>query len=202
MVQMNAGYNTPAERIRLVNYSGATLARIVFPIFFFLLAFRYELFEVVFSNKYLDSVPLFAVSLLLLPLRAYNFTSLLQHLGKVRIVNIGAGIDLAVALILLYPLYLLLGLSGIVLSFVISTYIQCVYYLIHTARALNCGFFDLIPWRSWLGMGILFGTIAIGVHYIAIRYVSVGYTLLLGCCVTAIVVAVACIPLIRRRTHG
>lgn len=200
MVQMHAGQVSNAERLGLINYSGKAFARIVFPIFFFLLVFRYELFEVVFTNKYRESVPLFAISVMVLPLRAYSFTAVLQHLGKIRIVNIGAVLDLTIALVLFYPLYLLFGLKGVAFAFLICTYMQVIYYLWHTAKALDCGFFDLIPWKAWLAMLILFGSIAIGVHYVAVRYMSTSYALLLGCCVTAVTIAVACFPLIRRRT--
>jgi O-antigen/teichoic acid export membrane protein len=140
-----------AEHARqLLLATGRMLSCIVFPLFFFLLFFRYELFEVVLSSKYLPSVPVFLVSLLAVPVRAYGFTTVLQHYHKGRIINIGAVLDLALACLLMYPLYRLLGLPGVALSFVITTYLQAAFYLYHTARVLNTSAVQLLPWRNWL----------------------------------------------------
>lgn len=161
---------TEAGRLALLRAAGALLGRLVFPLFFFLLFFRRELFGVVFAHRYDAAVPLFVVSLLVVPLRAYNFTALLQHKGQGRVITTGALLDLALALALMYPLYRLLGLAGVALAFVISTYAQAGYYLRHTARLLGVPWVGLLPWRPWagqalgaaLGLGLLHALLAAG----------------------------------------
>ena len=143
-----------AERLALLRAAGAVLGRLVWPLFFFLLCFRYELFGVVFAHRYDAAVPLFVVSSLVVPLRAYNFTALLQHKGQGRRLTTGALLDLGLALLLTYPLYRLLGLAGVALAFVISTYCQAAYYLAHAARLLRVPWPRLLPWRAWAGQGV------------------------------------------------
>lgn len=143
-----------AERLALLRAAGALLGRLVLPLFFFLLFFRRELFGVVFAHRYDAAVPLFVVASLVVPLRAYNFTAFLQHKGQGRLITTGALLDLGLALGLMYPLYLGLGLAGVALAFVVSTYWQAGYYLRHTARLLGVPWPRLLPGRAWLRQGL------------------------------------------------
>lgn len=140
---------TDAARVTLLRAAGALLGQLVFPLCCFLLCFRRELFGVVFAHRYDAAVPLFVVASLVVPLRAYNFTALLQHKGQGRTISTGALLDLALALALMYPLYRLLGLAGVALAFVLSTYVQAGYYLWHAARLLQVPWPSLLPWRLW-----------------------------------------------------
>jgi O-antigen/teichoic acid export membrane protein len=175
----------------------------VFPLFFFFFFFRYEFIRIVFSEAYLPSVPLFAISVMTLLLRCYNFTSILQHLNRVKIINWGALLDLSIALSLSYPLFLWKGLSGVAFAFMMSTYIQATFYLIRTAQVLRCSVLDLIPWRQWSVMLIVFGSLAIGLHEVLARFCSVRQSLLLGLLATAAIIGAALVPVIfKRKTHG
>ena len=159
---------TDAGRVATLRAAAVLLGRLVFPLFFFLLFFRRELFGVVFAHRYDAAVPLFVVSSLVVPLRAYNFTALLQHKEQGSRISRGAVLDLALALALMYPLYRLLGLAGVALAFVLSTYAQAGYYLGHTARLLRVPWAILLPWRPWatqllgavLGIGLLHALLA------------------------------------------
>lgn len=142
---------TEAERVATLRAAATLLGRLVFPLFCFLLFFRYELFGVVFAHRYDAAVPLFVVSSLVVPLRAYNFTALLQHKGQGRRISRGALLDLGLALVLMYPLYRLLGLAGVALAFVLSTYAQAGYYLTYTAQLLRVPWASLVPWGAWAG---------------------------------------------------
>ena len=53
------------------------LSAIVFPLFFFLF-FSGEIFSLVFKDKYNASVPIFAISIFILPLRINNYSVILQ----------------------------------------------------------------------------------------------------------------------------
>lgn len=176
---------TDAARLATLRAAAVLLGRLVFPLFWFLLFFRRELFGVILAHRYDAAVPLFVVSSLVVPLRAYNFTALLQHKGQGHRISRGAVLDLALALALMYPLYWLLGLAGVALAFVLSTYAQAGYYLGHTARLLRVPWASLVPWRPWavqllraaLGLGLLHTLLA---HWLAERMVLVGGGGLLG----------------------
>ncbi len=201
--QMASGEKTTQARVALLNVSGALLGRVVFPVFFFLFFFRQELIVTVLTEKYLPSVPLFAVSVLALPLRAYNYTSILQHLNRVKVINWGALLDLGIALGLSYPLYLWRGLTGVAFAFMISSYIQAWFYLFHTSRSLACSVAQLVPWKSWSVMLIVFGFAAIGMHEGLSRSCGERQTLLLGFAGTVGIIAAALLPVVfTKKSHG
>lgn len=159
------------DAVVLMRYTGRILSCLMFPLFYFLLLYRYELFGLAFGEKYRDSVPVFAVTVLLLPLRAYGFGTLLQSRKEGRIINTGAIMDLLLAFALMYPLYRWLGLPGIALSFVCSTVVQCAYYLFHTARLYRVRAAALLPLKNWAFKLIIFGIL-----FIALRYTTQVWT--------------------------
>ena len=166
--------------IQLMNQSGRVLSCIVFPVFFYLLFFRYELIITLFSEKYIPAVPVFFASVLVLPVRAYSFTTMLQKMHKGAIINIGAISELILACMLMYPLYKWIGLSGVALSFVITTYLQAAFYLYHSARVLKTSPLKLIPYVNWFIKLIVFSTLFIFIHYAFSQYFTGKITLILG----------------------
>ncbi len=180
LIQLSSGKEqAPGTKHLLLRYSAMLLSSIVFPIFFFLFFFSRELFLVILTEKYLESVPIFTIAILVLPLRSYNYTVLLQHFEKGKLINLGALLDLLLAMALILPLYRLFGLPGIVLSFVISTYLQVLFYLYHTSRITSISITDLLPLKNWLSKLVLFGLILFLTSRILSVYVS-GLELLLG----------------------
>jgi len=189
---LTAGKNNDEGDMELVGhirYAGRLLSCVVFPVFFFLLSFRYEFIITVFSAKYSAAVPVFTASILVLPVKAYSFTTALQkkHLGAV--INKGAMGDLILACLLMYPFYLLLGLPGVALSFVFTTYLQAAYYLYHASLALNTGMLALIPYANWVIKLIVFATLFIGIHYMGTLYFTEKNRLILGGAVMALAIA-------------
>lgn len=197
--QMAHGEKTHTSRVSLMHTSGALLARIVFPIFFFLFFFRKEFIEFVFSEKYAAAVPLFAISIMALPLRAYNFTSLLQHLNKVRIINIGAVLDLCIACGLAVPLYLWIGLPGVAFAFMISTFLQAAFYVYHTSKAVQQPFWNLIPWKQWSALLLVYGGLGFGLQLIFQEHFGLRQSLFLGAACTAIIIFVSLSPILFSR---
>lgn len=177
--------------ILIANQTARILSAVVFPLFFFLFLFREELFHVLLTVKYADSVPIFAVTVFIVPLRAYNFTSILQNRHKGRIINIGALLDLLIACALMYPLYQWLGLVGIALSFVISSYLQGAYYLYHTACILNAKVYQIIPLANWSVKLISFGLLFIIIHYLLGSLFNDVIVLFLGSLALAIILMVS-----------
>lgn len=170
LANTHAATDEQQTALSLVNRTGRLLSCIVFPLFFFFVCFRYELFEVVLSEKYIAAVPIFLVSVMVMPLRAYSFTTVLQNRHKGSVINIGAIADLLLACVMMYPLYLWLGLPGVALSFVVSSYLQAAYYLYHTGAVLDVSIARLIPLKNWLFKLIVFGCLFIGVHYLLAPY--------------------------------
>ncbi len=166
--------------IRLVNQSGRLLSCIVFPVFFFLFIFRNELIVTLFSEKYIPAIPIFAISTLVLPVRAYSFTTLLQRLHKGDIINTGALGELTLACLLMYPFYIILGLSGVALSFVVSTYLQAIYYLVCTGKLLKTSPFSLVPLGNWAVKLIVLGSLFLSLHFWCSVHYTGKFSLILG----------------------
>lgn len=177
--------------LQIVNRSAAVLSSVVFPVFYFLLCFREELFGTILSAKYLPSANVFMAALFVLPLRSYNFTGILQSRHKGTIMNWGALLDAIIALALVYPLYQLFGLPGIAMAFVISTYIQSAFYIVKTAQLLNVSALALLPWQNWLTKAIVFALLFIGGHYVMRHFFTVQNVLLLGVMLWAITTIIA-----------
>lgn len=121
------------------------LSLISFPLFFFFLISHNEIFYLFFENKYDPSIPVFLVYILLIPIRINHYGVILQCYGKTRHILYGTILDIIIALILMWFLYPLFGTSGVAAAIVISTYIQVIYYLIHSAKTLNSSIRSLIP---------------------------------------------------------
>jgi O-antigen/teichoic acid export membrane protein len=136
-----------------------TLSTIVFPLFFFLFFFRAELFSLAFQDKYQASLPIFVISIFILPLRINNYTVILQCFSKGNIILWGAFIDILIAVISMIILYPIMGTRGIALSIVISTAIQSVYYIWHSAKVLHIKTIQLIPLKNLLIKWVFYAAI-------------------------------------------
>lgn len=162
--------NTLQSKTEMVRISAVVLSSIVLPLFFFLLFFAAPLFRLALSEKYLSSLPVFWIMLLLLPLRAYNFITLLQHLQKGALINLGALLDIVLALSLSFPLYQLMGLPGIALSFVISTYAQVVFYVYYIKKFTGQRITQILPLQNWLWKMGLLGFLFAGIRLYAANW--------------------------------
>ena len=160
----STGIKAKESTVMLINQSGRILSCIVFPVFCFLFVFRNELIVTLFSEKYIPAIPIFAMASLVIPLRAYSFTTLLQRMHKGNIINIGAVGELVLACLLMYPLYLYMGLPGVALSFVVSTYLQAGYYLFFTGKYLSANPLSLIPIFNWCIKLIILSILFTGIH--------------------------------------
>lgn len=163
LMQLTLSAST-AEKARLMKQVGKVLSCAAYPLFFFLLVYREEFVLTVFSDQYRASIPIFLCSILILPVRAYSNTIILQNLQKGKIMNTGLILDFVTAAILFYPLYLWLGLAGVALSFVISTYVQSLFYLYHSGKLLQVPMLSLIPVKNWLIKAAFFGTLTFALH--------------------------------------
>jgi O-antigen/teichoic acid export membrane protein len=177
--------------IVLLNQTGKALSSIVFPVFFFLLFFSRELFVgFLFGVKYEAALPIFIASLLILPVRAYNFTSVLQRLHLGATINKGAIGEIILAILIAYPMYLWLGLPGLALSFVISTYLQATYYIISTARLLQVTVWQLIPARNWLIKFVFTGIAIFALHKLSAAMFTGHTALYFGGCIMVLMVGI------------
>jgi O-antigen/teichoic acid export membrane protein len=117
--------------------SSLLLASVVFPSFAFLLFYHHDFFTLIFSAKYTVSIPIFFISIFILPVRITNYTAALQVYHRNDLIVKGALLDIVVAILLMAILYPLLQMRGLALAFVLSTYVQAWYYLWQTSRLVK-----------------------------------------------------------------
>ncbi|RQO30088.1 hypothetical protein DBR32_10905 [Taibaiella sp. KBW10] len=184
--------NDVGVQLSIMNNLARTLSNFAFPIFFFFLFFHYEFITSYFSNKYIPSIPIFVASLFVIPLRMLNYTIIFQKYERGDIINTGVVLDVVATLLLVYPLYRLMGLPGIALSFVLGTYIQAGYYLYKMTVLLQRPLSAILPLKNLCLKFLLYGLLAFGLHEglspFATPYISMLSTILIFGLVIALVI--------------
>lgn len=148
MLQMS---KTPGDNSRMkviFRENFLLLSSVIFPLFFFLFFFRNDLFLILFGKKYLASVPVFAVTILILPLRINHYSGILQVFAKSNLVSLGAVIDLIIAILMIFILYPIYGMQGAAAALVVSTLIQITFYLLISASLLKIDLKEMVPFLS------------------------------------------------------
>jgi O-antigen/teichoic acid export membrane protein len=144
-----SGQNDNATKVKsLFKNSSKLLASIVFPSFCFLFFYNQDFFTLIFSVKYIAAIPIFTISIFILPLRITNFTAALQVYNRNDLIVKGAVLDLIIAVVLMAILYPILKLQGLALAFVLSTYVQAGYYLWHTGKLINKKISYFFPFKK------------------------------------------------------
>ena len=181
LIEISKNIAHKSKIVSLFNSSFLLLSGIVFPLFFFLLFYNAELFSVVFKDRYNASIPIFIISIFILPMRINSYSVILQCFSRGEKIMLGSIIDICIAIILMLILYPLMGTKGIALSIVISTYCQAFYYLFQSAKVLNKKIFELVPVKFIL-LNFTILLMIFAVIYFSFRntgvYVSLGIGLL------------------------
>lgn len=151
--------NDKKAALKIFRESFRLLSLVAFPIFCFFLFAHQEFYAVVFEHKYDDSIPVFIISLFIIPLRITHYGVILQCYGKGQHLLIGSVIDILLSLLLMLLFYPLFNTVGIMLALVISTYLQVIYYLFESAKLLGVKLYRLVPLK-YLG-GLMASLLAI-----------------------------------------
>lgn len=125
------------EQVEIFKNSSYLMSGILFPLAAFSVIFSNEIITVIFDSLYQESVILFAISALVIPLRICNFSVMLQIKEKGQIITIGLILAFLSILGLMLILYPYLELEGLALSVVIGTYILAGFYTYHIIKVFN-----------------------------------------------------------------
>lgn len=175
--------------VSLFHRSAFFLSAFVLPAFCFLLFFHREFFLFIFSNKYEAAIPVFFISIFIIPVRITNYTAALQVYHKNDIILKGALLDLFLAVVFLSILYPIFGLPGLAAAFVLSTYLQAGYYLWQTSALLKMPVHTLLPFKQ-LFVVLLFSLALMAGCYFMFKGLSQFYMLGIGLLSCAILSAV------------
>lgn len=162
-----------ASVIEAIKNTLKKLAAIVICIVCFCWVYSEEIFKVVFTEKYIESVPVFRIGLLLLPAQfLLSLTYILQYKRHSNLINKGTYYELILIILIVFPMYHFLGPIGIISTFVISTFFQNFYYLLKIAQLYKRPFIELLPSFYY----ILYTIFCIGIAWSSHSYFSKNFT--------------------------
>lgn len=150
LMQLATSQKDKVSQADILRKTSKLLASVAFPVFFFFYFFSSEFLYLLFSPEFTESVPIFKMSLLMIPFSAFNFSVLLKHYEQGKAINMGVLADVCTTGITVWPLYYWMGLKGIPLAFVLGTAAQMTVYLVHHVRILGMSLLSFIPLRFWL----------------------------------------------------
>jgi len=181
LIQLSYAGGKAKDAVNISRKAAAILSTVAFAALTYVLCFRYEIIVTLFSEKYIAALPVFICSIMIIPAQfCCPVFFILQNKQQGSIINRGAMLDMALAVLLMLPLYNLWGPVGITVSIVIAAYCQTGYYLYHAAKVLRVSMLSLMPVKDWLQKLVLFGGINIAVHYMSARYMAPLYALITG----------------------
>ena len=171
LTNISADINNKQSAISIFKESFKILALIAFPIFFFLLTMHKEAFAIIFNNKYNASIPVFLISIFIIPVRITHYGVILQCYGQSKKIMLGSLMDIGFSLLLMFILYPVLGTPGVALAIVISTYLQAGYYLWQSANIMQVKITTLVPLLFLLKVLVTSGAV-FGLLYFVKPYFS------------------------------
>ena len=190
LIDISANIAAKENVIQLFNEAFRILSIIVFPLFLFLFLYRIELFAVIFKHRYDASIPVFMISIFILPARINSYSSILQCYSSGDKIIKGSALDIFIILILMLSLYPVWGTKGVALAIVIGTYCQVFYYLWHSAKVLKTRLSFLIPLKMLISrffiLLLIFGTL----YFVSYKF-SVEVRLIIGTIFTIVIILIS-----------
>lgn len=124
------------------------LSLLFFPLFIYTFSFADNIITVLFTSNYLDSVPIFRIYLVLLPIRIVAYRTILQATGQTKPIFEAVVISLGVSVILGIVFERIFGITGPAMAIVSGELVSACYLLWKTKISMDFRFFDLIPLRK------------------------------------------------------
>lgn len=124
------------------------VAAIMMPVFCFFFLMAEPAMRVLFTGKFAGAAVPFRAYLLLLPLRLCSYGAVLRALGRTRGVLTSSIAALAANAVLIYPLYLALGLVGPAIAAVVGQLVMIGMLLGHIRSGLALSWSAVMPYRA------------------------------------------------------
>jgi len=146
---------------RLWNRATEKTALLLFPLCIFLMIFSRDVMVLLYSEKYASSALVFAIYLMMLPMRIGQYGALLRAMGRSDLIFWISIIRLVAAVIVGVLFIRLLGLPGPAVAYVMLSYLSVLVYLFISCRLTRTSFARVMPWRGLARVMLL--SIAAGV---------------------------------------
>jgi O-antigen/teichoic acid export membrane protein len=154
MVRLAEARQAGRADLALATWLDATrkVALIFCPLVAGLLVGARELVVVLFTERYVGAVPVFAVSTLTIGLAALMTDGVLRAYAQTRFLVLLNAVRLGLVAALVVPCIAVLGLPGAMLATVVTTAVAKVLALARIKRLLGVGLAQFLPWRSLRGI--------------------------------------------------
>ncbi len=156
------------------------VALVLFPVFIYSFIFADFIISFLFTKEYLDSVRIFRIYLLLLPIRIGAYRTILQAIGQTRHIFTATIISLITGIVLGIIFERIFGLIGPAIGIVIASFVAPAYLLIQTRIHLKLSISVLLPIKKLFLPMIC--SVAVGVITLPISMLNLYalYTLLIS----------------------
>src|SRR5580698_2823976 len=149
-------HNDPHQIVLLLAGAARKLAAVYFPVYVLLLVVGREFIRVLFTSRFADSWPIFAVNLTLLPLSIVLLDPLYRAFERERYFLLRLRLALAAALMAALWLFTArLGLLGVIVVVVAVAVIERAVMTIHFLRLLGVTARDLVLLRDIVKLALL-----------------------------------------------
>lgn len=153
--------NNQKELLRLWHESVRRTALIILPVFVLTFVVAEKLITLLFTSGYSGSVIIFRIYLFLLPLRLTAYGSILRAVGDTKSVLRASMLFLISNIILNIIFYKIFGFVGPAVATIVAMNLNILYYFTKIQRTFNLKFFEILPWKNILKIGIASVTIGI-----------------------------------------
>lgn len=169
-----AGLATPVMLMHHKNHDLASMvttwnttvekaSRIMIPCFWFLILMRQDFIECLYSKRYISSVPVFCVYLLLIPLQVCTFDIVFQVINRTRVIFIASVINVTLNIACSYLFVSNFGMVGAAYGTIASLACTNIFYLVMMWRCLGLPVQRLFPWKRfiWFNMFAMLASVSI-----------------------------------------
>ena len=133
-------FGNPSEleaNLQTVKNESARLSKFLFPLTFILLIFSHKLFPVVFNEQFEQSASVFNIYLLLITSRLLFPQTILVGLKRTSVIAWGAGLELAVNVMLSLWFVQIWGMEGVAYATVLAFLLEKIYLAFAVWRQVN-----------------------------------------------------------------
>ena len=137
-----------SQVLSLLKRSMEKLAVFIFPVFIYSMLTAHFFIPFFFSEKYMDSIPIFIIYLVMLPMRAINNHPYLIAAGLQRYALYARIIDIIINFVLGIILLKWVGIAGPAVSTVLASYVHKAYQTGIVCKNLDVSLKRIYPWRG------------------------------------------------------
>lgn len=127
--------------------SARKLSMIYFPVTIIFIIASGEFVTILYTTRYMESIPIFAVTLLQLPFDIFITHSILKSFAETRFILKLNLVLLMVTAVLLYLFIRYYGMIGATLATVVSLGLIRIIEILKVKKLLGVSFYKLIPWK-------------------------------------------------------